>query len=208
MKLFFLGATGRTGKLVVEQALSRGHGVTAIVRTPRVPHSSALPTNKQSQIVIGDPRSTDTLTPVLAGHDAIISCLGQRSRQDANLLRDSAIAMLAAMVGGGVRRCLVVSQGLLCPSRNTVIVVLRAILARHVADSTAMERLVAASDTDWTIVRPPRLVDGGPARGYRVEAGALPAGSWAMQCADLAAFLLDAAEKGEHLKTVVGVTSR
>jgi putative NADH-flavin reductase len=115
MKLFFLGATGRTGKLVVEQALSRGHGVTAIVRTPRVPHSSALPSNKQSQIVIGDPRSTDTLTPVLAGHDAIISCLGQRSRQDANLLRDSAIAMLAAMVGGGVRRCLVVSQGLPLP---------------------------------------------------------------------------------------------
>src|SRR5215813_9191743 len=38
-----------------------------------------------------------------------------------------------------------------------------------------MERLVEASSTDWTIVRPPRLVDGGPPVGYRVKVDALPA---------------------------------
>jgi len=160
------------------------------------------------QTVVGNPRNIDILTPILADHDAIISCLGQRSRQDANLLRDSATAMLAAMARVGVRRCLVVSQGLLFPSWNPVITLLRAILARQVADSTAMERLVETSSTDWTIVRPPRLVDGGPPVGYRVKADALPEGAWAMQYADLATFLLDAAEKGEHLKMVVGVAPR
>src|SRR5262249_24211380 len=69
-------------------------------------------------------------------------------RQDANLLRDSATAMLAAMARVGVRRCLVVSQGLLFPSWNPVITLLRAILARHVADSTAMERVRLSPPTE------------------------------------------------------------
>ncbi|TMD53495.1 MAG: hypothetical protein E6I85_08270 [Chloroflexi bacterium] len=34
MKLVVLGATGRTGRLVVEQALAAGHTVTALVRSP------------------------------------------------------------------------------------------------------------------------------------------------------------------------------
>jgi hypothetical protein len=71
-----------------------------------------------------------------------------------------------------------------------------------------MERLVETSSTDWTIVRPPRLMDGGRPVGYRVKANAPPEGAWAMQYADLATFLLDAAEKGEHLKMVVGVAPR
>ena len=208
MKLVLLGATGRTGKLVTGQALTRGHAVTAIVRAPSARRSSALPANKQLQTVVGDPRNIDILTPILADHEAIISCLGQRSRQDANLLRDSATAMLAAMARVGVRRCLVVSQGLLFASWNPIITLLRAILARQVADSTAMERLVETSSTDWTIVRPPRLVDGGAPVGYQVKADALPEGALTMRYADWPLFLLDAAEKGEHLKRIVGVASR
>lgn len=69
-----------------------------------------------------------------------------------------------------------------------------------------MERLVEASDTDWTVVRPPRLVDGAQ-RDYRIKVGALPDGAWSMSCADLAAFLLDEAERRGHVKGVVGLGS-
>ena len=34
MKLFIIGATGRTGREIVKQALTRGHQVTAFVRSP------------------------------------------------------------------------------------------------------------------------------------------------------------------------------
>ena len=34
LKLVVFGATGRTGKEVVKQALEKGHHVTAVVRTP------------------------------------------------------------------------------------------------------------------------------------------------------------------------------
>ena len=34
LKIVVFGATGRTGKEVVKQALEKGHHVTAVVRTP------------------------------------------------------------------------------------------------------------------------------------------------------------------------------
>jgi putative NADH-flavin reductase len=203
MNLFLLGATGRTGRLVAEQALSRGHAVTAVVRAP-----GALSSRAHLNIIFGDPLSADVLTPALVGGDAVISCLGQKSRGDAHLLRNAASAVLDAMIRSGVRRCLMVSQGLLFPSRNPIIHLLRRILARHVADSIAMEQLVSASDTDWTIVRPPRLLDGVAPRGYRIKVGAQPSGPWSMRRADLAAYLVDEAEKGQHARAIIGITSK
>lgn len=201
MNLFLLGATGRTGRLVVEQALRRGHAVTAVVRDP-----AALQASDRLNIVVADPLRAE-LAPALASHDSVISCLGQKSRGDAHLLRNAAAATLEAMRRTGLRRLLVVSQGLLFPSRNPIIFLLRLILARHVADSMAMEQLVFSSDVDWTIVRPPRLLEGGAARGYRIKVGAPPKGAWAMQRSDLAAYLLDEVEKQERMRTIVGITS-
>lgn len=203
MNLVVLGATGRTGRCVVEQALVRGHAVTAIVRA-----AGGLPSRERLTTVVADPLRADLVAPALANQDVVISCLGQSSRTDAHLLRNAASATLKAMARTGVQRYLVVSQGLLFPSRNPIILLLRLILARHVADSAAMERLVSASSIEWTIVRPPRLLEGGGLRGYRLQPGAQPKGSWSMQRTDLAAYLLDEAERREHARTIVGITSR
>jgi putative NADH-flavin reductase len=142
------------------------------------------------RIEIGDPTRPANLMRAalpLPARDAVISRLGQRARRDATLLQNAAAATLQTMVRSGVRRYLVVSQGLLFPSSNPMIALLRLFLARHVADSTAMERLIVGSNMDCTFVRPPRLLQGGVARGYRIEVGARPRGSWAMQRGDLAA---------------------
>ena len=202
MRLFLLGATGRTGRRVIEQALSRGHTVTAAVRAP-----GALQSHPRLDIAAVDPLNADVLASALVGHEAVISCLGQKSRRDAYLLQNAARAVVHAMTRLPAGRLLVVSQGLLFHSRNPIIPMLRLILARHVADSIAMERLVSASGVDWTIVRPPRLLEGGASRGYRIEEGTAPKGAWSMQRIDLAAFLLDAAERREHVRRIVGITS-
>jgi putative NADH-flavin reductase len=159
-------------------------------------------------VVVADPIRADLLAPAVANHDVVISCLGQKSPGDAHLLQNAAGAVLDAMASTGIRRLLVVSQGLLFPSRNPIILLLKLILARHVADSIAMEQIVCASEVDWIIVRPPRLLEGGPSRGYRIEVGAEPRGPWSMQRADLAAYLLDEAETREHTRTVIGITSK
>ncbi len=53
MRLFILGATGGTGKHLVDLALQRGHHVTAFVRSPQ-----KLPRHERLTIVEGDPRQS------------------------------------------------------------------------------------------------------------------------------------------------------
>jgi putative NADH-flavin reductase len=202
LKLLVIGATGRTGRLVTAQALARGHEVTALVR-----RSSALDPAERLRIVVGDPLRVDALAPVLKGQHVVISCLGQRSRHDTRLLQDAATAALTAMRRSGVHRYLVVSQGLLFPSRNPLVLLLRLILARPFADTTAMENLIRKCDVGWTIVRAPRLLEGGAACGYRVEGESRPRDALTMQYADVAAFLVDEAERPAYVNQIVGVAA-
>ena len=137
MNLLVIGATGRTGRPLIELALARGHSVTALVR-----RTMPMDRNRNLDFVVGDPTRAADLAPILPRSDAVISCLGQRSRADANLLRNSAASTLDAMARSSVRRYLVVSQGLLFPSKNPFIALLRS--WGQVADSTAMEELICA----------------------------------------------------------------
>ncbi len=199
MKLLLLGATGRTGRSFLQQAIGRGHHVTAFVQS-----ASSLKPAPNVTIVVGNVRSAHDLAAALPGHDAVVSTLGIRSKADGMLLRDSAAAMLTALCASDVSRYIVVSQGLLFPSRSPIVALLRRLFAAAIADSTAMEHVVRASACAWTIVRPPRLTEGA-SRGYRAVVDALPRGAWSMARADLAAFLLDEAENAMYSRAIVGV---
>lgn len=83
---------------------------------------------------------------------------------------------------------------------------LRMMMAAKLADARTMEQVVCASDIDWTIVRPPHLKEGVQAVGYRAKGGARPSNKWAsMQFTDLADFLLDAVERRQFVRQIVGV---
>ena len=73
MRMFLLGASGRTGNLVIERGLSRGHEITAVVRSALVEEP-----RDHLRIVVGNPSRLDDLAPNLADHDVVISSLGQR----------------------------------------------------------------------------------------------------------------------------------
>jgi len=202
MKLLVIGASGRTGRRVVEEAVSRGHPVTAFVRV--APKDRFPP---EARGVIGNPMRIGDLVSHLADQDVIVSCLGQRSAADAHVLRDSAAVVLGAMGRSTVRRYIVVSQGLLFESRNPLISLLRVLLARHLTDSAAMERRLVQSEVPWNIVRPPRLTEGRQSTGYRAAINARPTGAWSMGRANLAAFLVDEAESGTYQRQIVGVAA-
>ncbi|MBO0720810.1 MAG: NAD(P)H-binding protein, partial [Blastocatellia bacterium] len=75
MKLFVIGATGRTGSEIVRQGLSRGHQVTAFVRSPE----KMKLRNERLSVVAGDVRDEKRLFDVLRDHDAVFSTLGATS---------------------------------------------------------------------------------------------------------------------------------
>jgi putative NADH-flavin reductase len=205
MRLFVLGATGRTGRALLAQATKRGHSVTAFVRSPE----KLAELDGRVAVRKGDPRNVEDLRAALRAHDVVVSTLGLPGLGESTVLSDAARAAVGAMEAAGVRRLLVVSAGMLFDGSATVGLILRRTLLRHVAtDSARMEQILESSGLDWTIVRPPRLTDGPPAGSYVAADGRMPPDSrLSMSRQDLASFLLDELERPAHVRGIVGLST-
>jgi uncharacterized protein YbjT (DUF2867 family) len=85
---------------------------------------------------------------------------------------------------------------------------LRSTFLRNIAEDTAeMERVVMASDLEWTIARPPRLTNGPLTRRYSVEDDRMPRGGHSLSRADVAHFLLEELDRRAHVRRMVGMAS-
>src|SRR5437899_4478330 len=116
MRLLVLGATGRIGTEILDIARTRGHQVTAFVRSPQ-----KLTRNPSLTIVRGDPLRPETIAPVLRGHDAVLSAIGPHPRdafRPGTLVADSARATVEAMAASGVTRLAIVSAAVLFPENG------------------------------------------------------------------------------------------
>jgi putative NADH-flavin reductase len=208
MKLIVLGATGGTGLEVVRQALQRGHSVTALVRSP----DRLKPLGGQIAVKHGDLLSSADLQQVIQGHDAVVSAFGPRlpvSKADDHLLQQFAGALTSAMVKTNVRRIVVESVAFLF--KNAVFppayVLGRLFFRQVVDDASAMERVFTGSQLDWTMVRPPELTDEPYTGKYRVRDGQLPLFGLKIVRADVADFMITAAENRSWVGKIVGVSN-
>jgi putative NADH-flavin reductase len=208
MKLLILGATGGIGLEIVRQALDRDHHVTAFVRSAE----RLKPFGDRIDVVQGDPLSSAELARAIEDHDAVLSGFGPRvpiAKTDATLLHRFGVALSDAMWKVGVRRAVIVSTAFLfkdsiIPPTNLFG---RLFFPDVVADASEMESFVQKSGLDWTLVRPPRLSDK-PRRGrYRVREGHLPRFGFMISRADVAAFMIKAAENRAFIQKVVGVAN-
>jgi putative NADH-flavin reductase len=208
MRLFVLGATGRTGVELLDLALAR-HQVTAFVRSPE----KITRRDARLAIVKGDVQKPEEVATALAGHDAVISALGPTPRQaifGTTLMYDSATSTLQAMKSAGVQRFLVVSSALLFSGGGPGVGFFRTLINHHLCDSRRMEELVTESELEWTIARPPRLIMTRD-EAYRAEEGRLPARmsvGTSMSWRAVAAFLLDAVERQLYAHRIVGLVGR
>ncbi|MCP3142822.1 NAD(P)-dependent oxidoreductase [Pyxidicoccus xibeiensis] len=206
LRLLVLGATGKTGTHILDLALARGHQVTAFVRSPQkiVRRHPAL------SIVQGDPMQVNALAQALPGHHAVLSALGPSGReafQPNSLLAECAASTVAAMERASVTRLAMVSAALLFPGGGLRFALFRRLIRHHLRDLVAAEAVIRATPFDWTLARPPRLVEA-PEETYRSEREALPTGAWSMSFRAVGAFLLDCIEQGAHTREVVGLARR
>jgi putative NADH-flavin reductase len=204
MRLFILGATGGIGRLLIDEALTRGHTVTAFVRSPE----KLGPPREGLTVSPGDPHDVDALRAALPGHDAVLSALGPPGAGPTTIHRDCARSTVAAMAVVGIPRLLIVSAAVLFEGQGLLYWLLRNTLLRNIAaDTGEMERVVRASNLDWTIARPPRLTNG-PATGRCVVAEEdVPPGGRAVCRADVAHFMIDEVERREHVRRMVGMAT-
>jgi len=199
MKLFVIGATGRTGREIVEQALERGHQVTAFVRSPE----TITLRNERLTIVRGNAMDENELFDAMQNHDAVISALGPRKVfKPSSLLQDSALATTRAMSRAGVNRLVILSAAAHFPGIPNRIASF--VLRNHMRDSLAMEEIVQANGLDWTIARPPRLTEE-DYTSYRSREGAAPKMGFTLARKAVAAFMLDAIEQKKHFQKIIGI---
>jgi putative NADH-flavin reductase len=185
LNILVLGANGRTGRLVVEQALAAGHTVTAFVRDP----SKLQLTGERLSIANGDARDLDSLLAALEGQNAVINTIGGVERK---LIATTTVALVAAMRKSGVNRVVAMSTFIATPNfKPTGMMRLFPRLARGVAkDDLAGAQLLEASGLDWTIVYA-TLLKSKPASGFRrVEADEKVTGRNHVNRADVAECLL------------------
>jgi putative NADH-flavin reductase len=202
MRLFLIGATGRIGREILDLALSRGHEVTAFVRSP---HKVQLAPSLT--VVGGDPLNPKALAAALPGHDAVLSSIGPPPRdglRPSTLMTDSAASTIVAMKISGVTRLAIVSAAVLFPEKGLFFAFFKWLLRHHARDLSAMEGLVRTSGLDWTIARPPRLT-AAPDVQFRALTDVLPPGGRTVSIRSVATFMLDAVEHRAHTHEVVGL---
>ena len=186
------GATGRTGRRVLEQLLGAGHEVRALVRTP----SKLQRSDARLTVILGDVTDPEAVTQTITGATTVLSVFGQVKGSSRTVQTDGTRTIVDAMKKLGVRRLVTLSGGGLRDphdqpkAADKLIVVLLKLLAGHVlADAQGHLEVLQGSALDWTVVRGPRLTEKPGTGKYRVGWVGVDAGTQVSRD-DLASFIV------------------
>jgi putative NADH-flavin reductase len=210
LKVTVFGATGGVGRELVKQGLGRGYDVTAVVRDAGRLGVAHPALDVVTVTALDDP---GTLIPAIRGSDAVLSAVGPRGRKDGPVASSSTRAILAAMNACSAKRFVGVSalpvgptaEGERLMTRWVLLPVLKTVLGNVYADLAEMESLLQHSEIDWTVVRPPRLVDQPLTGNYRTVVGANVARGSAISRADVAHSMLEALGSARTIRQPLGV---
>ncbi|NEA98695.1 NAD(P)-binding oxidoreductase [Streptomyces sp. SID13726] len=200
MKLLVLGATGPTGRHVVDLALAAGDAVTAFVRNPSALGDLA----DRVTVATGDATSLRDVAGAMAGQDAVVAALGRGNSVVADdFFTQSSAAVLAAAAETGVSRLVWLSSfgvgHTLGWSSVPQKLIYRSLLRSVYANKALADDAIRASGLDWTLVYPTRLTHG-PAQGAYQAGDRLPMkGNPTISRADVAHFMHRAAHGNEWI---------
>ena len=203
MKILVLGATGATGRLVLDQALAAGHHVRALVRSP----DKLTVSSPDLEVVPGQATDASDVARALSGVDAVISALGAAK---GTVITDATRALIAAADAQGVKRVIIMSSFAVLTGRlsGPARLMTGMLLGASVRDKAAAEELLRASDLDWTVVHAVRLTNG-PATGTAKavpDSATLKLGN-SISRADVASWMLAAATGHQAARSPVTLAS-
>ena len=171
MKVVIFGATGFSGKAILQEALHKGYQVTILVRNAKAVSLQ----NKNLTIVEGNVLDNIAVNKVLQNQDAVIQCLGVNGKGDGKpttFVSDANKIIIDEMAKSNVKRLVAMS---IAGSGNSIIFVpwiVRKIVLPYfmkwlqvlIDDKNRMEPMIMNSNLDWTIVRCAGILDK-PAKG-------------------------------------------
>jgi len=211
MKIALFGATGHVGHAILDEALSRGYDVTAIVRDPaRLTHKDA-----HLKVVTGDVSRPDTWLDAVRGSDAVIASLSARRDGTPDSIPANAATLLDNLPRAGVKRFVWVGGAGSLETAPGV----RVVDDPHFPDAWKSEANAQAkaldvfrhskANVDWTYISPAALLEDGPRTGkYRIGGDQLLVdtnGKSHISIADYALALIDRVAKNDALKQRITV---
>jgi putative NADH-flavin reductase len=164
-RIAVLGASGTVGRRIVDRLLDRGFDVLCQTRTAGKLSDIA----NRAEVHVFEPRDAGRLSGFVASADAVIFALGTDSLGATTLFSQTTAALIAAMKQHGVGRIIAITGVGAGDTRGHGgfiydWFIFPLFTRRRYADKDRQEHLIAASDLEWTIVRPAPFSDG-PVRG-------------------------------------------
>jgi uncharacterized protein YbjT (DUF2867 family) len=193
MKLAVFGSTGGNGRLILAEAMRRGHEVTAFARRPdalaEVPGLAA--------VVGGDARDPADAGKAVTGQDAVIMTVSARGEPGAS----------TAIAAEGVGRLVATSAyGMVATRPYVLAAVVRRAFRSVFADQAAADQVIEASALDWTILRATRLTARTASGPARLSARQFTKGPYSLTRRAYAAALVDEAENSAHVRRIINIT--
>lgn len=202
MKIAVFGATGRTGRPLVEQALAEGHEVVALARDP----SKLGMRHERLRVVAGDVLDAGAVEEVVAGADAVMSAIGHTKTSSKDVQTRGTRNIVAAMEEHGVKRLVsLTGAGVRDPGDQPKPVdkvfgfLLKTLQKDVIEDAEGHANVIKGSNLDWVIVRGPRLTEGPKKGTYRVSLVGKNSGTQVSR-ADIADFMLQQAANNTYLR--------
>jgi putative NADH-flavin reductase len=201
MRIAVFGSTGGNGRLILREAVARGHAVTAFARRPE----ALADCTGLAGIVQGDARDAAAVSRAVSGQEAVISTVSSPGMRDG--VTQMLGTLIAAMDEHDVQRLVSVSAyGIVAQRPRVVAPLVRLLLRRMFADQRAADGLIVASELDWTILRATRLTRRAAPGAARVQTAPLEHGPWSLSRAAFATVLVEHAEEARHVREIANVS--
>jgi putative NADH-flavin reductase len=167
MKIAIIGANGKIGSRILQEALNRGHSVTGISRNPDYDTK-----NERLTWIKADALDSDALATAINGNEAVISAFGidWHRPETFHLFSDIAISLIYAAKKAGVKRIINVGgAGSLevAPGLQLVDTPSFPEAWRKGANEQrkSLEVFRREKELDWTFFSPAILIEPGPRTG-------------------------------------------
>jgi putative NADH-flavin reductase len=168
MKIAVFGASGKTGILIVFQALNQGHQVTAFSRQA----SKVTIKHDRLRIVEGDVMDLNKVSEAVEGQDAVLCALGNDKNKPSTTLSEGTRNILIAMEAKGVKRFICMSSAGILGNDGGFWFgkIIMPLFLNHVfEDKKRQMKVIQESQADWVIIRPTGLTDSPKTNTYKIN---------------------------------------
>lgn len=217
MKLLLIGATGRTGTHILDEALERGHLVHAIVRD-----SSKVKNQDRLRLFEGFPSDLELINKAMDGCQAVLVAINISRQSDwpwstlrspKTLISNTISQLIKAMKNHQVERILTISAWGTNETFKELPSWFRWLIRNSniqypYLDHERHEKLLRNTDLNYTILRPAGLTNGKKEKRVVVSFQKEPKPSFVISRKNVARFMLDCLEHDMHIRELPTISEK